>query len=1435
MENQRSEETLFVAQGGEGERAMNVIGDEEDRRKHRKLLSVSEMDQTDPEAFARSYQIEALEKAKKGNTIAFLETGSGKTLIAIMLIRAYAHHLRKPSPFIAVFLVPTVVLVTQQAESLEMHTDLKVRKLYGAMGVDYWDATTWKKELEKYEVFVMTAQILLDNLRHCFFMLDMIELLIFDECHHARGRSPYACIMTEFYHRQLRSNCTPLPRIFGMTASPINSKASSSRAGYAKQIKELESIMNSKVYTVANESVLAKFIPFSTPKVKLYKHVDIPYDLWLCLADHLKTLKFKALRPLQLNDNAEGSTKKKIAKLFLTFLFCLTELGVWFTLTAAKSLSSSETDIFFWGERRDLLGDSIVRNFSRDIFHAFSQYVPSDPEWCIGEDLGMDLASGFLTAKVDCLIQSLIEYRREKDLRCIIFVERVITAIVLQSLLSQVAQLSCWKTAYMAGNHSGLQSQTRKEHMRIVDAFREGTVNIIVATQILEEGLDVQSCNLVIRFDPSATVCSFIQSRGRARMRGSDYLLLVRSGDSSTLSRITNYLASGDIMREESIRQALHPCTPLETGMYYEDFFCVETTGATVTLSSSVALIYFYCSKLPSDGYFRPSPRFDIDNESGFCTLHLPKSCPIQSVCIQGQHNMLKQIVCLKACKKLHEIGALTDYLLPESYIEEEEDDTQESGTNSYEDQYFDYFPGELVGRCLSFSEKELYHCYSLRLKQDFYYDVPFRDITLLVKSDLGIEFVSTTFQMEVHRGSVTLGMEYIAPIYLSADQVLMARRFQVTILRLLMDHNLSKLKDALDDHLQEESLARISYLLLPSISSKIDWVCVSSALFCSNVGGSSFKAGGYGIRCCSCPKENVHLMQTRDSSLCSCMLRNSLVFTPHNGRVYCIIGILDDLNGNSIMKSKRGEVLTYNEYFQCRYGITLCYSRESLLSGRQLFTLHNCLRRLSGQKEKALSNADVELPPELCVVLMCPITISTLYSFSFVPSIMHRIESMLLAVSLKQMQMNHCTQNVVVPAIKVLEAITTKKCQEEFSLESLETLGDSFLKYAACQQLFRDNKYHHEGLLSSKKDRMISNTALYSLGCKRELPGYIRNECFDPKYWVIPGESSGCFVEDVKFFSTSKNIYNRGTRHIKKKTVADVVEALIGAYLSEGGELAALVFIDWLGMKVDFVKELQDGTPFLAKPEIYIHITHLESVLNYSFRDPSLLVEALTHGSYQVPDIPRCYQRLEFLGDSVLDYLITIHFYSRYPGLPPGLLTDLRSASVNNDCYAHAAVKAGFNKYILHASSVLHGQITTFVQNFEQSFGGSSFGWESGSAVPKVLGDVIESIAGAILIDSGFNKEAVWESIRPLLEPLVTPETMKYQPVRELELLCGSKGYVKKFIKTSNNGIAGITAEVEAHGVIYRETCTGENKKTAKKLAAKAVLETLKKCIPGI
>jgi endoribonuclease Dicer len=96
--------------------------------------------------------------------------------------------------------------------------------------------------------------------------------------------------------------------------------------------------------------------------------------------------------------------------------------------------------------------------------------------------------------------------------------------------------------------------------------------------------------------------------------------------------------------------------------------------------------------------------------------------------------------------------------------------------------------------------------------------------------------------------------------------------------------------------------------------------------------------------------------------------------------------------------------------------------------------------------------------------------------------------------------------------------------------------------------------------------------------------------------------------------------------------------------------------------------------------------------------------------------------QRLEFLGDAVLDHIFTDYFYMQYSECTPELFTDLRSASVNNNCYAHAAIKAGLHKHILHSSSALHKRISDYLENLKQSFIGPSHDWEAGIGLPKVL-----------------------------------------------------------------------------------------------------------------
>ncbi|KAL1827714.1 hypothetical protein ACET3Z_006126 [Daucus carota] len=1373
--------------------------------------------------FARSYQLDAVEMAMQQNTIVFLETGAGKTLIAIMLLRIYAHHLRKPSTSLGVFLVPTVVLVSQQAEVVQMHTDLKVGKYWGEMGMDFRNAEDWKKRQDDCEVLVMTPQILLNALRHGFIKLETIRILIFDECHHARGRHPYACIMTEFYHRQVESNNLKLPRILGMTASLINTRGSSEETGYWKQISELENLMHSKVFTCSSDSEMAEYIATSTPKLKIYRHVDIPRTLSENIAMELKTLKEKFqcdIEKANLEEFQKENTRQRLSKLCSTFSFCLRELGLWLAIKAADSLSSPESEMVVW-EKLHKSGERILTDFCSDVCKVLSGYMPSDPNWSIRDDMEANVLDGYLSTKVICLFESLLERRELEDLRCIVFVKRVITANVLCRLLNVLLpDLTGWKTEYMAGNNTPLQLQSRKAQNKIVEEFRKGTVNIIVATSILEEGLDVQSCNLVVRFDLSATVCSFIQSRGRARMQNSEFLLLVKSGDKTSLARVDNYLASAQVMRQESLRHVAVPCQPLDTKIYNEVFYRVDSTGAIVTLSSSVSLIYFYCSRLPSDGYFKPFPRFKIDKELGTCTLYLPKSCPLPSVTVSGNAKTLKQLACLEACKKLHIIGALSDNLVPDLV---EEKDAEEIGHLELHDEHDSYVPSELVGQVLQNGVKT-YHCYVLQLERSFSYDVKMDHLILAASNELNFDDgKNIAFELEVDRGSLTVHIKYAGTISLTSKQVHVCQQFQVKVFKFL--YNKKKILDVFHPW---NDLTVYDYLLLPTTGSlqslHIDWKCVYSVLFKS-------KNICHDNTSCPFPKDQYNVLHTRDGLVCRCVLENSLVCTPHNGYIYCILGTLDDTTGSSVLKLKDGEFISYKNYYDKRHGIELRFEREHFLKGRHIFPVQKHLHKFKRQKEQEQSNATVELPPELCSIIMSPISASTFYTFSFAPAIMHRIESLLIASSLKKMHADYCNQNAIattkIPTTKVLEAITTKKCLESFDLESLETLGDSFLKYAACQQVFKMHQDKHEGILSIKKNKIISNANLCKLGCSRKLPGLIRNEPFDPKLWIIPGDQMEAFNE-VQLCSPT-NVFTKGVRKIKVKVVADVVEALIGLFLSSGGEIAALSFMNWIGIEVDF-SNIPYNRSISAHPEELLNVSSLESILKYSFSDASLLVEALTHGSFMLPQVPQCYQRLEFLGDSVLDYMITMHLYNKYPGMSPGLLTDLRSASVNNDCYSLCAIKAGLQKHILHASQKLHRQIESSVQNLDPLLMGATFGWESENSLPKVLGDVIESLAGAILVDSGYKKDIVFESIRPLLEPLVSPETIKFQPVRELQQLCQKENYVlKKPVVSTDNGAATVTVEVEANGVIHKESCSGPNKAEAKKLASKAVLRSLK------
>ncbi len=107
------------------------------------------------------------------------------------------------------------------------------------------------------------------------------------------------------------------------------------------------------------------------------------------------------------------------------------------------------------------------------------------------------------------------------------------------------------------------------------------------------------------------------------------------------------------------------------------------------------------------------------------------------------------------------------------------------------------------------------------------------------------------------------------------------------------------------------------------------------------------------------------------------------------------------------------------------------------------------------------------------------------------------------------------------------------------------------------------------------------------------------------------------------------------------------------------------------------------------------------EACIGYKFKQRAYLLQAFTHASYTDNTVTDCYQRLEFLGDAILDYVITRHLYEDKRHVhSPGELTDLRSALVNNNIFAYLAVKYEFYKYFKYFSPELFPIIDKFVAN---------------------------------------------------------------------------------------------------------------------------------------
>lgn len=102
--------------------------------------------------------------------------------------------------------------------------------------------------------------------------------------------------------------------------------------------------------------------------------------------------------------------------------------------------------------------------------------------------------------------------------------------------------------------------------------------------------------------------------------------------------------------------------------------------------------------------------------------------------------------------------------------------------------------------------------------------------------------------------------------------------------------------------------------------------------------------------------------------------------------------------------------------------------------------------------------------------------------------------------------------------------------------------------------------------------------------------------------------------------------------------------------------------------------------------------IGQMEDILMYTFRDKSLLEDALTHPSCNTS---RSYERLEFVGDAVLALVFSNFLYLTYPNLEPGHLSSIRAANISTEKLARLAVRHNLHRFIRLKAPVLAANVT--------------------------------------------------------------------------------------------------------------------------------------------
>lgn len=447
----------------------------------------------------RTYQKEVAEICADQNTLVVLPTGLGKTAIALLAI---ADFLSKDRGSRVLILAPTRVLVHQHYSFISKHLNVLPEEIGVLTGED---PNEERQDVWTKRVVCATPQVTVSDMEKQRCKLEEFSLVVFDEVHRAVGNHAYTTIASVY--NEFRRN----GRIVGMTASLPSDRAKIEEIISKLKIAKVE-IRDEKskdvkpyVYKTDVEWIELELSPELSEIQKLTRdavnyRLKLLEDASLIKRSNYGSISLKDLLRLRLKVDQVKSSQLRNA------LFSSIRLFHALNMIETQSLSAYKKFLDRLMERKRGYGMSELLNDTK-VKDAY-------------ERARALLIAGGEHPKVSKVLE-LVQKVKEGE-RAIIFARYRDTVDQIYSELT--------KNGFRAGYLIGKSGQSQKTQLKSLEQLRDGVYDILVATQVGEEGLDVAECNIVVFYDNVPSAVRFVQRKGRTgrRREGHMYVLITK-------------------------------------------------------------------------------------------------------------------------------------------------------------------------------------------------------------------------------------------------------------------------------------------------------------------------------------------------------------------------------------------------------------------------------------------------------------------------------------------------------------------------------------------------------------------------------------------------------------------------------------------------------------------------------------------------------------------------------------------------------------------------------------------------------------------------------------------------------------------------------------------------------------------------------------------